>query len=80
VTAAADPVPLLFDALKDSDDPIEVNLILNTAVLLRDGMGVHFDMSKAEGAGWTQLDGLVPHRVNYLNGGTGEVQKKKKGK
>ena len=80
VTAAADPVPVLFDALKDIDDPIEVNLILNTAVLLRDGMGVHFDMSKAEGAGWTQLDGLVPHRVNYLNGGTGEVQKKKKGK
>jgi arylsulfatase A-like enzyme len=78
LTGAADPAPYLFSALAECDDPIEVNLILNTVVLLRDGAGVEFDMSKAEGAAWTKMEGLVPHRVGYLNGGTGEVPKKKK--
>ncbi|MDF7823903.1 sulfatase-like hydrolase/transferase [Pontiellaceae bacterium B12227] len=79
LTGAADPVPYLFDTLAECDDPIEVNLILNTVVLLRDS-GIEIDMSKAEGAAWTQLGGLVPHRIGYLNGGTGELPKKKKGK
>ena len=78
LTGAADPVPYLFDTLAECEDPVEVNLILNTLVLLKDS-GVEVDMSKADGAAWTQLGGLVPHRVGYLNGGTGEVQKKKKG-
>lgn len=77
LTGAADPTPYIFAALAECDDPIEANLILNTAALLQDTAGVEFDMSKAEGAAWTKMGGLVPHRANYLNGGTGEVPKKK---
>jgi hypothetical protein len=68
----------LFATLAECDDPIEVNLILNTVVLLKDAAGVEFDMSKAEGAAWTKMGGKVPHRVNYLQGGTGDVRKRKK--
>jgi hypothetical protein len=75
LTGAADPAPILFDILKDCEDPVEVNLILNTAVLLRDSAGIEFDMTHAEGAAWTELGGLVPHRVSYLRGGTGEKEK-----
>ena len=71
-----DPAPYLFAVLAECDDPIEVNLILNTAALLQDAAGVAFDMSKVEGAAWTKMEGLVPHRVNYLSGGRGEVPKK----
>ncbi len=80
LTGVADPAPYIFDALAECDDPIEANLILNTAALLQDAAGVEFDMSKAEGAAWTKMEGLVPHRVSYLSGGTGEVPKKKKGR
>lgn len=78
LTNAADPVPVLMDVLSHSTDPIEVNLILNTVVLLRDGAGVEFDLSQAVNAAWMKMDGLVPHRVNYLEGGTGELPKKGK--
>jgi arylsulfatase A-like enzyme len=78
LTGAADPAPYLFATLAECDDPIEVNLILNSVVLLKDAAGVEFDMSKAEGAAWTKMGGLVPHRVNYLQGGTGDVRKRKK--
>ena len=78
LTGAADPVPYIFDTLAECDDPIEVNLILNTAVLLKDAAGVEFDMSKVEGEAWTKMGGLVPHRVDYLRGGTGDLPKKKK--
>jgi HEAT repeat protein len=80
LTGSGDPEPILFDVLAQCDDPIEVNLILNTVVLLRDGAGVEIDMSKVKGAAWTKMEGLVPHRVLYLQGGTGEIPKKKKGK
>ncbi len=35
--------------------------------------------TRAAGAAWTQLGGLVPHRVDYLSGGTGDILRKKKG-
>lgn len=75
LTGAADPVPVLMDVLSQSTDPIEANLILNTVVLLRDSAGIKFNIP--EDAAWTKLDGLVPHRVNYLKGGTGELPRKK---
>lgn len=78
LAGAADPAPYLFDVLDGCEDPIEVNLILNTAVLLKDAAGVEFDPSRFEDAGWAGLDGLVPHRVSYLTGGTGELPKNKK--
>ncbi|WP_233231560.1 sulfatase-like hydrolase/transferase [Tichowtungia aerotolerans] len=77
LTGAADPVPVLMDVLRHSTDPIEVNLILNTVVLLRDGAGIQFDLSNVGNAAWMKMGGLVPHRVNYLEGGTGELPKKK---
>lgn len=73
-----DPAAVLLDVLSSCTDPVEVNLILNTVVLLRDAAGVQFDMASARDQAWMKLGGLVPHRVNYLQGGTGEVPKKKK--
>jgi arylsulfatase A-like enzyme len=75
LTGHGDPAPILLDVLSQCADPIEVNLILNTVVLLRDSAGMKFDVP--EDAAWTRMEGLVPHRVNYLNGGTGELPKKK---
>lgn len=80
LTGFGDPVPVLVDVLSQCDDPIEVNLILNTVVLLRDGAGIEFDMSNVADAPWTKMDGLVLRRVDYLQGGTGEPEKNKKGK
>ena len=73
LTGAADPMPILWDVLKPCSDPVEVNLILNTVVLLRDGAGVDVKQSAVEGAAWTKLGGLVAQRLDYLNGGTGEA-------
>jgi arylsulfatase A-like enzyme len=75
LTGAGDPVPVLLSVLEECKDPIEVNLILNTVVLLRDAAGITFDMPVAEEAAWMKLKGLVPHRVDYLKGGTGELSK-----
>lgn len=75
LTGAGDPAPILFEVLEECEDPVEANLILNSMVLLRDGSGIEFDQSKAEGAAWTKLGGLVPHRVEYLFGIT-EASKK----
>jgi len=77
LTGAADPMPFIYDALEQCDDPIEVNLILNTVVLLRDGSGVQVDPNVVKSADWAKLKGVVERRVNYLNGGDGYARKKK---
>jgi len=77
LAGAADPMPFIFDALEGCDDPIEVNLILNTVALLRDAAGVKIDSERVKSAEWSKLRGLVPHRVGYILGGTGDVRKKK---
>lgn len=76
-TGAADPLPFLLDVLSECSDPVEVNLILNTAVVLRDGAGMEFDMEQVGNAEWTRLGELVPHRVDYLRGDSGQRPKRK---
>lgn len=78
LAGAADPMPTIYSALDQCSDPIEANLILNTAVVLRDGAGVKIDPETIKNAEWAQLKGLVPHRADYLVGGTGDIKKKKK--
>ncbi|MGL1886797.1 MAG: sulfatase [Reichenbachiella sp.] len=58
--------PLVLDVLSKSKDPIEVNLILNTVVLLVDGADLVLKKSDIESSEWSKMGGLVPHRVEYL--------------
>jgi hypothetical protein len=74
LTGAADPMPFIYGTLEECDDPVEVNLILNTVVLLRDGAGIHVDPSAVEAGRWAILEG-VERRVNYLTAGGGEGRK-----
>ena len=66
LTGADDPLPLIMNALEGCKDPIEVNLILNTVVLLRDSAGMKIDPAAVKKAAWSKLGGLVKHRVEYL--------------
>jgi len=64
------PPECLFDIEKD---PHEVNLILNTVVLLRDGKpGYEFDFSSVEGAAWmtrkTGVKNFVQRRMSHFRG------------
>jgi len=80
LTGLADPMPAIFAALNDCDDPVAVNLILNSVVLLRDAAGVTVDPDAVANSVWAKLPGLVCHRVDYLTRGTGDVRKKEEGK
>lgn len=66
LTGAADPKPILLSALEGCKDAIEVNLILNSVVLLRDGAGMKLDPETVKKASWSKLGGLVPRRIEYL--------------
>jgi hypothetical protein len=66
LTGAADPLPLMLKALEGCKDPIEVNLILNSVVLLRDKGLLKIDPQTIKKAAWSKLGGLVQHRVKYL--------------
>ncbi len=76
LTGISDPVPVLMSVLRECTDPIEVNLILNTVVLLRDGAGIPVTLPQAEDAAWMKMGGLVPHRVDYLKSSPGKILKK----
>lgn len=80
LAGAADPMPIIYDVLDGNTDPIEVNLILNTVVLLQGNAGVEMDPAYIKNADWAKLGGLVKHRVDYLVGGTGDPKKSKKSK
>ena len=63
----ADPRLVLVDALNETDDPIEANLILNTVVLLRDGKcGYDFNVNDIKNASWMKKSGEFTHRLEYL--------------
>ena len=49
------------------DDSNEVNLILNTVVLLRDGAGIKVDPKDIRSAPWVKRKGPVKQRVDYLS-------------
>jgi len=72
LTGLADPMPVLTRALGESSDPVEVLLMLNTLVLLRDGpwkypLDVHLLQLQEGPAG----DQQVQRRLEYLDGGAG---------
>ncbi|MEZ6088538.1 MAG: hypothetical protein R3C05_11035 [Pirellulaceae bacterium] len=68
---AADPRPVIYDALRSTNSPIEAGLILNTVVMLRDGEAqVEFDIDKTmfQNLKLTKRDDAVQRRLEYLNG------------
>ena len=68
---AADPRPVIEDVLLKSESPVEANLILNMAVLLRDGKpGYPFDLPRGKIIGNrpdSPKDRYVNARLDYLN-------------
>jgi arylsulfatase A-like enzyme len=68
---AADPRPVIEDVLLKSQSVVEANLILNTAVLLRDGKpGYKFDLPRGKIVGnrpGSPNDRYVNARLDYLN-------------
>ena len=68
---AADPRPVIEDVLLESDSKVEANLILNTAVLLRDGKpGYKFDLPRGKIVGNrpdSPKDRYVNARLDYVN-------------
>lgn len=68
--SAADPRPTIMDCLTRTDSATEANLILNTLVLLRDGMpGYEFEITRDHMQGFqTDSTGYVDRRLEYLGG------------
>ncbi len=73
LTGAADPRPAILDVLSKSTCGVEAALILNTVVLLRDGMpGYEFEIQKGDIASENPKSGrnrteYVARRLEYLN-------------
>lgn len=70
LTGAADPMPVLIQALNETDDYIEACLILNTVVLLVDSdLGWNFDVRKIQQASWMKTKkGEFHQHLKYLKG------------
>ncbi|WP_372807168.1 sulfatase-like hydrolase/transferase [Pontiella sp.] len=68
LTGQADPRPVIYEVLKQVDDPVEANLILNSATLLEDSApGYDFDPSAFSSASWAKGKGnLAKQRLDYL--------------
>jgi len=64
----ADPRPLFMEVLRQVSDPIEANLILNSAALLETAKpGYDFDLEEFKSAEWAKKKGsLAVHRLDYL--------------
>jgi arylsulfatase A-like enzyme len=73
LVGAADPGPVLEDVLLRSESTVEANLILNTAVLLRDGKpGYKFSFPRGKIVGnrpGSPKDRYVNARLDYVNQG-----------
>ena len=66
-----DPAPVIIQALEESEDAIEVLLILNTLVILKDGpAAIDFDLSRLKFAPQLSNDRLIKSRMEYLAEGT----------
>ncbi len=78
---AADPVPILVDVLKKTDDPVEAVLILNTVVLLQDhSAGYQFNISHRDLKPELLASDGVQRRLDYLDPDYQLPKKKKKRK
>ncbi|HEY5622043.1 MAG TPA: sulfatase-like hydrolase/transferase, partial [Pontiella sp.] len=65
LTGKADPRPVISEVLREVKNPIEANLILNTAALLQDSApGYRFDLKEFDSAPWKK--GEAAHRLDYL--------------
>ncbi len=65
-----DPMPVLAELLRQTEDPVEAGLILNSVVLLRDqAPGWKFDLQSLQGTRWlTAKNGQFERRIAYLRG------------
>ncbi len=68
LAGAADPRPVFMEVLREVSDPIEANLILNSAALLETATpGYDFDLDEFKSADWaTKKGNLAVHRLDYL--------------
>ncbi|QBG48095.1 sulfatase [Verrucomicrobia bacterium S94] len=67
LTGVGDPVPVIMQALRETADPVEANLMLNSVVLLRDAKGLAFDLSEFKNAPWVQHEkSQSRRRMDYL--------------
>ncbi len=64
----ADPRPVIMEVLRKVSDPVEANLILNSAALLETAKpGYDFDLDEFKSAEWaTKRGNLAVHRLEYL--------------
>ena len=68
LTRQADPRPVLMDALRDANDEIDANLILNTVALLNDSnLGYPFDLSEFSKSRWAPKNSEASRRLEHLN-------------
>lgn len=66
---AADPRPVIMDALKKTESGVEATLILNSVVLLRDGKpGYAFKVTPEDLTEAAKRQPLVKRRLDYLTG------------
>jgi arylsulfatase A-like enzyme len=66
IAGEADPVPLLSAVLRETGDPWEALLILNSVVLLRDGYGYDFSGSEPVLAASVRNEPEVGRRLEYI--------------
>jgi len=66
LTALGDPVPIILEALYESEDGIQALLILNSLVLLMDGQGYSFELDMGKLSPEVIQDQQVQRRLEYL--------------
>lgn len=68
LTKQADPRPVLMEVLREANDEIDANLILNSVALLNDSdLGYPFDLSEFSKTSWAPKNSEASWRLNYLN-------------
>lgn len=75
IAGKVDQAAVITEALKETREPLEALLMLNSLVLLRDGYGIAFQLDEQELAPQVRNDAEVGRRLEYLS--TGRVQSKK---
>lgn len=66
---ADDPRPVIMEVLSQVEDPVEANLILNSAALIEGlKLGYDFDVSQFRAASWAKdPQELTNRRLDYLS-------------
>ena len=66
ITGNGDPARVITGALRETADPLEALLILNSLVLLMDGYGIQFHLNEQELAPRVRNDPEVASRLEYI--------------